>query len=167
MSDGKLIVPSFPCQLCSFSHVDVKLFVDTSHMIKKIIIGDSRRYYRLIVCFCAQKLWELYRLQTFTNTDATLNQMLLSKIFDQSLRDYPKLKTKSAITKIIRRTAITGCIQTELMTCCLGRKHKNLVLLKKNFNFYVYVSVDNDTINNSGRYFSCEVCNLESIMTKL
>ena len=60
-----------------------------------------------------------------------------------------------------------GYIQTKLMTCCLGRKHINLVLFCKIFNSYVYVSVDNYTINNSGRYFNCRVCNLENIVTKL
>ena len=49
----------------------------------------------------------------------------------------------------------TGYIQTELMTCCLGRKHKSLVLFWKIFNSYVYDLVDCDTINNSGRYFTC------------
>ena len=55
----------------------------------------------------------------------------------------------------------------ELMTCDLGRKHKNLVLFWKIFNFCIYISVDYDTINNSGGYFTCGVCNLENIVTKL
>ena len=32
---------------------------------------------------------------------------------------------------------------------------------------YVYVSVDNSTINSSGRYFTFRDCNLENIVTKL
>ena len=61
----------------------------------------------------------------------------------------------------------TGYIQTELMTCCLSRKQKNLVVFWKIFNSYVYVLGDYDTINNSGRYFTCAFCNLENIVTKL
>ena len=57
---------------------------------------------------------------------------------------------------------------TEPMTyCCLGRKHQNLVLFWKIFNSYIYVSVDKDTINNSERYFTCGVCNLENIAKNL
>ena len=64
-------------------------------------------------------------------------------------------------------TFYTGVIQTELMSCCLGRKHQNLVDFWRIFNSYIYFSVDNDIMNNSGRYFICEVCNLENIVTKL
>ena len=60
-----------------------------------------------------------------------------------------------------------GYIQTELMTSCLGRKHQNLVLFWKIFNSCMYFLVDCDTINNSGRYFTCGVSNLENIVTKL
>ena len=35
----------------------------------------------------------------------------------------------------------------------------------KIFNLYINVSVDNDTITNSGRYFTYGVCNLENIVT--
>ena len=62
---------------------------------------------------------------------------------------------------------ITGYVQTEQMTCCLGRKHQNLVLFWKIFNSYVCFSVDNDTINNSESYFACGDCNLKNIVTKL
>ena len=60
----------------------------------------------------------------------------------------------------------TGYIQTALVTCCLGRKHINLVLFWKIFNSYIYVSVDYETINNSGKYFTCRVCNLEKYSDK-
>ena len=43
----------------------------------------------------------------------------------------------------------------------------NLVPFCKIFNFYIYVSVDKDTINNSGRYITCGFCNFENIVTKL
>ena len=33
----------------------------------------------------------------------------------------------------------TGYIQTELMTCCLGRKHKKLVLFWKTVNSFIYL----------------------------
>ena len=56
----------------------------------------------------------------------------------------------------------------ELMTGCLCRKHKNVLLILENIQFLnVCVSVDYDTVNNSGRYFTCRVCNLENIVTKL
>ena len=32
---------------------------------------------------------------------------------------------------------------------------------------FLYVSADYDTINNSGGYFTCRVCNLENLVTKL
>ena len=37
----------------------------------------------------------------------------------------------------------------------------------KNIQFYISVSVDKDAMNNSGRYFTCGVCNLENVVTKL
>ena len=40
----------------------------------------------------------------------------------------------------------TGYIQTERMTCCLGRKCHNWVLLTKIFNAYVNILVDNGTM---------------------
>ena len=42
-----------------------------------------------------------------------------------------------------------------------------LVLFWKIFNSYIYGSVDQDTITNSGRYLMSGVCNLENIVTKL
>ena len=60
-----------------------------------------------------------------------------------------------------------GYIQTELMTCCLGRKHKNFVFFCKIFNSYILCFSGIDTINYSGRYFTCEVCHLVNIGTKL
>ena len=53
------------------------------------------------------------------------------------------------------------------MTCCLDRKHINLVLFWKIFTSYIYVSVDYDTINNFGKNLTCRVCKLENIVTKL
>ena len=67
---------------------------------------------------------------------------------------------------VVSFSFITGYIQTERMTYCLSRKHQNSVLFLENIPFlYIYVSVDNDTINNSGKYFTCGVCNLENIVT--
>ena len=40
----------------------------------------------------------------------------------------------------------TGYIQMEFMTCCLGRKCQNSILLKNIFNSYEYVLVDNETM---------------------
>ena len=45
----------------------------------------------------------------------------------------------------------------------VSAENKNLVLFWKIINFYIYDLVDNDTINNSGRYFPCGVCNLKKI----
>ena len=50
------------------------------------------------------------------------------------------------------------------MTCCLGRKCKNSMLFWKIFNSYVYVSVDNGTMKNCGRHFTCGVCDLKNIV---
>ena len=52
----------------------------------------------------------------------------------------------------------------ELMTCCLDRKHENLVLFWKIFNSYV--SMDYETINNSRRYFSCRVIKIGKYSNK-
>ena len=34
--------------------------------------------------------------------------------------------------------------------------------LEKIFNSHFYVSVDNNSINNFGRYFTCGICNFET-----
>ena len=57
--------------------------------------------------------------------------------------------------------------QNSWLVVCLGGKHNNLVLFWKIFSSYINVSVDYDTINNSGKYFTCRVCNLENIVRKL
>ena len=79
--------------------------------------------------------------------------------------------TQISTTKFSKRAAAvtvdSGYIQMELITCCLGRKHKKFVLFWKIFNSYIYVSVDCEAINNSGRYFTFGVCNLENTVTKL
>ena len=64
-------------------------------------------------------------------------------------------------------TVFTGYIQMELMACCLGRKHQNLVHFWKIFNFCIYVLVDNDAIKNSEKYFTCRVCDLKNLATKV
>ena len=51
----------------------------------------------------------------------------------------------------------TGCIQTEQMTWCLGRKSQKWGFIWKLFDFCIYVLVNNNTINNTGRYFTCAV----------
>ena len=48
---------------------------------------------------------------------------------------------------------------------CFCRKHPNLVLFWKIFNSLIYVLVNKDTINNSERYFICEICNLGNTVT--
>ena len=45
--------------------------------------------------------------------------------------------------------------------CCLGRKSTKLSTFWKIAN--IFISVDNDTINNSERYFTCGVINLENL----
>ena len=71
------------------------------------------------------------------------------------------VNTNAASTSIV-----TGYIQMELLTCCFGRKHKNLVLFWKIFSsyMYIYVLLGNDTVNDSGRYFTCGVCNFKNIV---
>ena len=47
---------------------------------------------------------------------------------------------------------MTGYIQMKLMTCCFGRKRQNVSIFLENIQFlYIYVLVDKDTTNNSGR----------------
>ena len=53
-------------------------------------------------------------------------------------------------------THITGCIQMEGMTCLSRQKSENLILFWKIFNFYFFVSEDNDTINIFEGYLTCK-----------
>ena len=55
----------------------------------------------------------------------------------------------------------------ELMTYCLGGKTKKISTFLEILRSYIYVLVDYDTINNSGKYFTCRFCNLENIVKKL
>ena len=42
---------------------------------------------------------------------------------------------------------------------------ENLVLFWKIFHSFFYVSVDKDTINNSGKYLTSGICNFSNIIT--
>ena len=66
------------------------------------------------------------------------------------------------MNKLPRKTGMSvslskDYLQLKRMTCCLDLKSQNGVLVQKIFHFYVFVSVDNDTISNFEGYFTCKL----------
>ena len=61
-------------------------------------------------------------------------------------------------TQLMCRTPIhTTYIQMERITCCLGLIGQNWAFTQKIFNFYIFVSVDNDANNNFKGYLICKL----------
>ena len=77
----------------------------------------------------------------------------LSKTLHLSTCDSHEVEERAL--RMISSNIIYGCIQIEQKTCCLVLKVKNLALVQKIFNSYLFVLVNNDIINNSEEHLTC------------